>query len=93
MHLLSQNIGEKGGPNTAKMKQLDPWADGGYICGNEVPIKRFVMMQKVLCGSYIELQYYNPLDSAANWGRGDSSQKISVKYAFPTMTLSRGMKL
>ena len=58
----------KGGPITAKMKQLDPWADGRCICGNEVPIERFSMMQ---CGNYVESRYYNSMGSSANrWREG-----------------------
>ena len=65
-----KNIGEKGGLTTAKMKQLDPWADGGYMCVNEVTIEEFVMMWKLWCGNYVESQYYNYLGSAANGRRG-----------------------
>ena len=52
-----KNIGDKGGPTTDKMKQLDLWADIGYIFRNEVPIEGFFMMQKLWCGNYVELQY------------------------------------
>ena len=69
MHLIPQTISEKGGPTTAKTKQLDLWAHSGYICGNEVTIEVFVMVQKLRCGNYVESQYYNPLSSAKNEGR------------------------
>ena len=65
-----KNIGDKGGPTTAKIKQLDPWSDGVNICGNKVPIEVFVMMRKIRCGNYIESHYNNYLVSAANKGRG-----------------------
>ena len=55
------NIGKNGGPTTAKMKKLDPWADGGYICENEVPIEGFFMMRKLQWGDYVQSQYYNTL--------------------------------
>ena len=44
-------------PTTAKVKQLDMWAYGRYICGNEVPIEGFFMMQKLRFGNYVESQY------------------------------------
>ena len=65
-----KNIGEKGGPTKAKIKHLDPWYDGGCICGNKVPIEGFVMMRKFRCDNYIESQYYTYMGSAANGGRG-----------------------
>ena len=67
-----KNIGDKGGPNTTKMKQLDKWDDGRHIFGKEVTIELFVMMWKLRCGNYVDSQYYNTLGSAANGGRGDS---------------------
>ena len=33
-------------------------------------IEGLVMMRKLHFDNYVELQYYNPLGSAANWGRG-----------------------
>ena len=59
-----------GGPIKAKSKQLDPWDDRGYIFWKTVPIEGFVMMQKLRCGYYAYLQYYNSMGSAANRGRG-----------------------
>ena len=70
MHLTSQKNVEKVVPTTSKMKQLYPWANGGYVCGNEVKIEGFVMMRKLWCGHYVESRYYNSLGSAKNGGRG-----------------------
>lgn len=63
-------IGVKGGPSTANKEELDRWFDReGYICGKDVPSNGFYVMRKVRCGDFVESQYYNPPDNAANRGR------------------------
>ena len=34
---------------------------GGYMCGYEVPGKKYYVQRQLFCGDYIESQYYNHL--------------------------------
>ena len=53
-------IGFPGGPSRDQINELNRWVEGGYVCGNKVRDAPFYARRKLICGDYIEPQYYNP---------------------------------
>ena len=51
-----------GGPSRYHIKEPKKWVEGGYICGNKVRSAPFYDYRKLICGDYIEPQYYNHND-------------------------------
>ena len=54
-------VGEKKGTTKKQLEDLVNSLGNGYICGNSINNNAyFYVKRQLICGDYIESQYYNP---------------------------------